>query len=223
MNEVNGKNIEQIEELLDDSLETLTDKKRFSKTMNTIIKDCAKANNLEPKVLKAVKNYHHYSGANWANNNPLEKDSTKKEKDKVSPVFIKLLEIVENLRKVGDIEFLKPYLTALASKGIKIEIDYDETNNKLKEIMEVIDSASKLQTNVDTLNKELKEVKSVESEELNFTPKDSFVGVLGILDKIKNGKNVDDKIQSNFTELTMMTNAFTYLSAENEKHKENEE
>ena len=33
------EDVEKIEELLDDSLETLADKKRFAKTMNTIIKE----------------------------------------------------------------------------------------------------------------------------------------------------------------------------------------
>lgn len=220
---MNEENVEQIEELLDDSLETLADKKRYSKTMNTIIKDCAKANKLEPKVLKAVKNYHHYKGANWLNNNPLEKDKEKKDKDKVAPIFIKLLEVVENLRAVGDKDFIEPYINALAEKGIKIDIDFEETDKNINDIMEVIESASKLQTNVDTLTEELKEVKSTESEELNFTPKGSFVGVLSILDKIRNDKDVEDVIQNNFTELAMMTNAFTYLSNENEKNKETEE
>ena len=58
-NNMDKENIEKIEELLDDSLETLADKKRFAKTMNTIIKDCAKKNEIEPKVIKAVKNYRH--------------------------------------------------------------------------------------------------------------------------------------------------------------------
>ena len=57
---MNKENVEQIEELLDDSLETLSDKKRFSKTMNSLIKDCSKKIGIEPKILKAVKNYHHY-------------------------------------------------------------------------------------------------------------------------------------------------------------------
>lgn len=217
------ENAEQIEELLDDSLETLSDKKKFSKTMNTIIKDCAKQNGLEPKVLKAVKNYHHYRGVNWVDNNPLEKDKDKKEKDKVASIFIKLLEVVKNLRKVGDKEFLEPYINALAEHGIRIDIDFEETDKNVEEIMEVVESASKLTTNVDALTEELKEVKSVESEELNFTPKSSFVGILGILDKIKEGKNQNDKIQSNFTNLIMLNNAFTYLSAKNEECEESEE
>ena len=217
------ENVEKIEELLDDSLETLADKKRFAKTMNTIIKDCAKKNNVDPKVIKAVKNYKHYKGVNWVNNNPLEKNKDVKEKDKVSPIFIKLLEVVENLRAIGDKEFLEPYLNAIAEHGIKIDIEFADTDKDVEEIMEVIDSASKLQTNVDTLAEELKEEKSNEAEELNFTPKSSFCNVLGILEKINEGKEVDDTLQSRFTEITMLNNAYTYLSAKNDESKGEEE
>ena len=213
------KNAEQIEELLDDSLETLADKKKFSKTMNTIIKDCAKQNGLESKVIKAVKNYRHYKGVNWENNNPLKKNKDIKEKDKVSPIFIKLLEVVENLRAIGDKEFLEPYLNAIAEKGIRIDIDFEDTNKNVEEIMEVIDSASKLQTNVDTLAEELKEEKSTTAEELNFTPKSSFCNVLGMLEKINEGKEIDDALQNRFTEITMLNNAYTYLSAKNDESK----
>lgn len=220
---MNKENVEQIEELLDDSLETLSDKKRFSKTMNSLIKDCSKKIGIEPKILKAVKNYHHYQGANWVDNKPLEKDSSKKEKDKISPVFIKLKEIVDNLRQLNDVEFLKPYLKAMDNCGIHITIDSDDDLEFDKEyVNEVIESTSKLQTNVDTLSEELKETKSNEAEKLNFTPKSSFIGVLGILDKIKDGKNQEDKIQDNFTTITMLNNAFTYLSAKNDEYKESD-
>lgn len=212
----------EIEELLDDSLETLADKKKFTKTMNSIIKDCAKANGIEPKTIKAVKDYKHYEGVNWSDNNPLEKDKTKKEKDKVSAVFINLLKIIENLRAVGDKEFLKPYIDALSKKGVKLEIEFEDTDVNFDEIVEVIDSASKLQTNIDTLSEELKENKSNEAEELNFTPKNSFVNVLGILDKIKNGKNVDDTLQNNFTNITMLNNAYSYLQVKNDENKDSE-
>lgn len=217
------ENIEKIEELLDDSLETLADKKRFAKTMNSIIKDCAKKNEIDPKVIKAVKNYRHYRGVNWANNNPLEKDNDKKEKDKVASIFIKLLEVVENLRAIGDKEFLEPYLNAIAEHGIKIDIDFEDTDKDVDEIMEVIESASKLQTNVDTLAEELKGEKSTTAEELNFTPKSSFCNVLGMLEKINEGKEIDDALQSRFTEITMLNNAYTYLSAKNDESKGEEE
>ena len=91
-----------------------------------------------------------------------------------------------------------------------------------KEIMEVIESASKLQTNVDTLAEELKEEKSTTAEELNFTPKSSFCNVLGMLEKINEGKEIDDALQNRFTEITMLNNAYTYLSAKNDESKDEE-
>ena len=222
-NNMDKETVEKIEDLLDDSLETLADKKRFAKTMNTIIKDCAKKNNVDPKVIKAVKNYRHYKGVNWENSNPLEKNKDVKEKDKVAPIFIKLLEVVENLRAIGDKEFLEPYLNAIAEHGIKIDIDFEDTDKDVGEIMEVIESASKLQTNVDTLAEELKEEKSTTAEELNFTPKSSFCNVLGMLEKINEGKEIDDALQNRFTEITMLNNAYTYLSAKNDESKGEEE
>ena len=89
--------------------------------------------------------------------------------------------------------------------------------------MEVIESASKLQTNVDTLAEELKGEKSTTAEELNFTPKSSFCNVLGMLEKINEGKEIDDALQSRFTEITMLNNAYTYLSAKNDESKSEEE
>ena len=217
------ENAQKIEELLDDSLETLADRKKFAKTMNTIIKDCAKKIGVESSVLKKVKNYYHYKGVNWTDGNPLEKNKVVKEKDKVAPTFIKLKEIVDNLRAIGDYEFLRDYLEAMDKCGIHITIDFntDEMDSeKNSMIREVLDSASKLQTNVDALSEELKEEKSTTAEELNFTPKASFCNVLGILEKINEGKEVDDTIQNRFTEITMLNNAYTYLSIKNDEIKE---
>lgn len=211
----------EIEELLDESLDIFADKKKFTKTMNSIIKDCSKKTGIEKSVLKKVKDYHHCKGVNWVNGNPLEKNVEVKEKDKIALVFIKLKEIVDNLRAVGDVKFLNEYLTAMDSCGIHITVDSsinsEEQIVNSDEIMEVIENASRLQTNVDTLGEELKENKSVEAEKLNFTPKSSFCNVLGILDKIREGKDVDDKIQDRFTELEMLNGAFTYLSKVNYK------
>lgn len=221
--DMDKETVEKVEELLDDSLDTLSDKKRYSKTMNSILKDCAKRVGVEPSVLKKVKNYYHYKGVNWVNGNPLEKNKEIKEKDKISPIFIKLKEVIDNLRQINGLNLLTPYIDAMKSCGITITID--DMNSSLDDdgyVQEVLESASKLQTNVDALSEELKETKSEEAEKLNFTPKSSFCGVLGILDKINEGKDVDDKIQSTFTEITMLNNAYTYLSVKNDESKESD-
>ena len=213
--------ISKVEDLLDDSLETIQDKKQFSKTQAQMLKDCAEKNGMDKSgksVLKRIMNYHHYKGVNWLNNDPLTKDPTVKDKDKVAPTFIKLVQIVEDLATIGDKDFLQPYLDALLSKGIKIEIDYGtaETKEDTETILETLDSASKLQTNVDTLNNQLKEEKSAESEEIGFAPKSAFLKVLGLYEKIKDDKvdKAEDAINQGATDAYMIANAYTYLASQ---------
>lgn len=213
--------ISKVEDLLDDSLETVQDKKQFSKTQSQMLKECAEKNGLDKSgksALKRIMNYHHYKGVNWLNSNPLEKDPKIKDKDKVAPTFIKLVQIVEDLATIGDTEFLKPYLDALLKRGIKIEIDYgtSNTNEDTETILETLDSASKLQTNVDTLATQLKEEKSIESEELGFAPKSAFMKVLSLYEKIKDDKldKAEDAINQGATDALMMTNAYTYLASQ---------
>ena len=44
-----------------------------------------------------------------------------------------------------------------------------------------------------------------------------------MLEKINEGKEIDDTLQSRFTEITMLNNAYTYLSAKNDESKSEEE
>lgn len=213
--------ISKVEDLLDESLETIQDKKQFSKTQAQLLKECAETNELGKSgksILKRIMNYHHYKGVNWLNGDPLQKDTTIKDKDKVAPVFIKLLQIVEDLATIGDTELLLPYLNALKNHGIKIEIDYGSADTKedLKTILEKLESASNLQTNVDTLTNQLKEEKSAESEEIGFAPKSGFIKVLGLYEKIKDDKadKAEDAINQGASEAIMMSQAYTYLASQ---------
>ena len=163
-------------------------------------------------------NYHHYKGVNWDGGDPLKKDGTVKDKDKVAPTFIKLVQIVEDLATIGDKDFLQPYVDALLKRGIKLDIDYGVANTKedTKTILETLESASKLQVNVDTLTTQLKEEKSAESEELGFAPKSEFLKVLGLYEKIKDDKadKAEDAISQGATDALMMSQAYTYLASQ---------
>ena len=215
------EDISKIEDLLDDSLETVQDKKQFAKTQKQMLKECAEKNGLDKtgkSVLSRIMNYHHYKGVNWDGGDPLKKDGTVKDKDKVAPTFIKLVQIVEDLATIGDKDFLQPYVDALLKRGIKLDIDYGVANTKedTKTILETLESASKLQVNVDTLTTQLKEEKSAESEELGFAPKSGFLKVLGLYEKIKDDKadKAEDAISQGATDALMMSQAYTYLASQ---------
>ena len=213
--------LSKVEDLLDDSLDTVNDKKERSKTQSQLLKECAEKNGLGKSgksVLKRVMNYHHYKGTNWLGGDPMQKDPSVKEKDKVAPTFIKLAQIVNDLATIGDTQFLQPYLDALLKVGIKIDIDYGtpEINDTTDVILDTLDSASNLQTNIDALNTQLKDEKSAESEELNFAPKSGFMKVLSLYEKIKDNKaeKAEDAINQGATDALMMSNAYTYLASQ---------
>lgn len=221
--------IDKIEDLLDDSLETFQDKKQFNKTQKQMLKDCAEKNELGKTgkaILSRVMNYHHYKGANWLNGNPLEKDTTAKDKDKVAPTFIKLVQIIEDLAAIGDKDFLQPYVDALFRRGIKLEIDYGSPDIKedTKTILETLDSASKLQTNIDNLTTQLKEEKSAESEEIGFAPKSGFMKVLGLYEKIKEDQadKAEDAINQGAADALMISQAYMYLATQLPKSDDDE-
>lgn len=209
------ENIDEIEELLDDSLETLVDKKRYSKEMNKMIKECAKINGLDKSSLKRCKDYSYFKGKGWLNNDPLTKDPSSKEKDKLTPIFSKLREVFEDLNMIGDIDLLKPYLEKLELSGIKItyspKVAYT-TKQSVDEIKDVINSAVNYQNKVSTLDSRLKDEDSVKSEDLGFIPKNGFVKALSIYDKIKEEKDVEDNIQENIANHMMFANAYNFLS-----------
>lgn len=207
--------ISQVEEILDEAYDNVSDKKQFTKTMKDTLKECGQTNGIDKKVLSHVKDYYHYKGANWLDGNPLQKNPDAEYKDKISPTFIKLLNIFQDLEAVGDTDFLKPYIEALAPFGIKIEFDAKtpDTKDSVEDIKNVILTASKYQTNIDELTKRIKEENATKSEEIGFVPKGSFNSVLSTFEKIKEAKDVEDKVQQTIANSLMTADAFNYLSS----------
>lgn len=217
--------ISEVEELLDDALDNVSDKKQFSKNMKDILKNCGMINGIDKKALAHVKDYYHYKGANWLDGNPLKKNPQAEYKDKISPTFIKLLSIFQDLEAVGDTDFLQPYIDVLLPYGIKIELDAKtpDTKESLEDIKKTIETASRYQTNVDELTKRIKEENAQKSEDIGFTTKSAFNNVLSTYGKIKEGKDVNDKVQQNIVNSLMSADAYNYLSKIINEEKSEEE
>ena len=69
------------------------------------------------------KDMRYYYGRGWTESSISKPDPDEKFKDRVSPCFRRLVEIVEILREVGDLKLLEKYLADVAGKGIHIQID----------------------------------------------------------------------------------------------------
>jgi hypothetical protein len=196
-------------ELLQDSNEILEQKKAASKNMNMVAAETAKAQGIEKPILVRCKDYLHYRGRGWLGGDLLEKDPEEKFPDRVAPTFRKLLQIVEDLSAVGRPDFLDIYLDALRAKGIDIKINYaDMRVNDPDETWVAVENMSGFQTTICALADEINDVKAVESEDINFTPKNEFKKVLGFYNRKEAGKDVDDFYQDTVTHLEQVETAY---------------
>jgi hypothetical protein len=196
-------------ELMKDSHEIFIEKKEASQQKNLVAKETAKIQGIEKPVLARCSDYLHYRGLGWQNNDPLEKDPEERFPDRVSPVFRKLVQLVKDLDDIGHLDFLDVYLDAVKAKGIEIIIKSNGPRvNDIDETWQAIENMSSFQSIICKCNDEIVDVKAVEAEDINFTPKNEFKKVLTFYDKKQNNKpSVDDQYQDWITHLEMTETA----------------
>ena len=69
---------------------------------------------------------------------------------------------------------------------------------------------------VDDFDKLIKENHAPKADELNFTKASDYGYVLGLYDKVKSKKNIDDEVQEKFLRLEMLENAMGLVQNEQE-------
>jgi len=206
-------------ELLEESYETLKEKRLASKHMNLVASDTAKMQKIEKPILIRCKDYLHYRGAGYAAGDILgEKDPQEKFPDRVVPTFKKLLQIVDDLYAIGKEDMLDIYLDALKAKGIELKITGKQCRvNDVDETWQAVENMSGFQTTICELADEINFGATQVAEDINFTPKTEFKGVLNFYAKKVEEKEIDDKYQDTVTHLTMTETAYTDVYDENLK------
>lgn len=204
------ENKEKIEDLIESSLGDFNDKKMYNKNMSQRLKEAATASKVDAAMLRRCKDYLHYRKLGWLGG-PLELDPKEKFKDRVSPVFIKLLAIIDDLMSLGKENLLDVYMDALAEKGIKI--DYSEhipTNPTASpdDAWEAVEFGSQMQGYIRTLADRIRDEDSVKAEELGFGPKNEYPKLIQLLDRKKNGNDIEDTVQDKFTKLILAQKSY---------------
>lgn len=203
----------QVLDLLDETRKVEDEKKVAAKAMNELAKDAANSLNADPSTLKKCKDYKYYYGRGWVNENPLELDKDEKFKDRISPTFKKLRDIILDLQANGMTDLLKPYIGALEGYGIHITIDEaDPIVSDVEEIKEVIESMCGYQQVICENSDIIKEEHSPKSEELNFTPASKYKEVFGLYSRKMKGKDIDDSIQDKVTFCEMYETALNEVN-----------
>lgn len=199
-------------ELLEESIQVLDEKKQAQKAMNGLAKDCEESLNIDAATVKFCKNVYWTKGKAWEHGSPLVLNKDEKIKDKTSQLMIKLRDLILNLRRIGHIDWLTDYFSALDGCGIHIAVDEQAPDvSSPDEIEEVIKSMCGYQLVVDENADKIKEDHGQQSEDLNFAPKKNYAEVLGLYNKIQNGKDVDDEFQDKITQLEMLETALNLV------------
>lgn len=199
--------------LLSETERIENEKKVASKAMNELAKDAAKTLNGDASVIKKCKDYYYYHKNGWIDNDPLNLDPEEKFKDRISPVFKKLRDIVIDLQTNGMVDLLNPYISALEGYGIKVIIDpADPVVSDVDELKEVVKSMCGYQKVICENADIIREDHSQESEDLNFTPKSKYKEVFGLYSRKMKGKDVDDNIQDRVTFCEMYETALNEVN-----------
>jgi hypothetical protein len=190
--------------LMEESHELFERKRDASKQMNMVGKETAKAQGIEKPILIRCKDYLHYRGLGWTNNDPLEKDPEEKFPDRVSPPFRKLLQIIDDLAIVGHLDFLDIYLDAMRKHGIDIKISNKDVRvNDIDETWQAIENMSQFQGVICELADEINDEKAPVAEQINLVPENEFKKLLSFYDKKVKEKDLDDQYQNIVTHLEM--------------------
>lgn len=203
----------QVLDLLDETTKIEEEKKIASKAMNELAKDAEKSLNADKATLKKCKDYVYYHGNGWVNGNPLDLDPEEKFKDRLSPTFKKLRDIVLDLQANGMIDLLNEYIGALEGFGIHITIDdADPIVSDVVETKEVIKSMCGYQKVICENSDIIREEHSQQSEDLNFTPKAKYKEVFGFYSRKMKGKDIDDSVQDKITACEMYETALNEVN-----------
>lgn len=106
----------------------ISKKEDYIKDQSNIAEGLSDQLHISKVAVWKYKDYKYYKGRGWTKSSISKPDPDEKFKDRVSPCFRKLLDIVKTCKHVGDLSILREYITDMAKEGIHITIDPDNLN-----------------------------------------------------------------------------------------------
>lgn len=201
-------------DILEKGIEAHIEKLEYRSQLNDLAKGYAEQAMIEKKDLINAKKYLYTKGNGWGED-CLEKSTEKVDHpDKISAVFRKFVDLIVTMNNVGKLNELNEYFDAVKSRGIDIEINLvnmldKETQKVVDDGMAAMDSYQKnMYDKDDYINNEL----ATEAESTNFSPKNKFKKVVELAYKKRDGKDVDDKIQDEYVNIELYTQALEKIN-----------
>jgi len=206
--------VNNAEELLEESLKILSDKKDTQKALKDSVSNILEQTSGDKYYWGIVSKVYANKGNGWIGGDPLNLDKDEPHKDVISGTFKKLAETIDAFVRFNQLEKLQEYFDALADKGIKIEVDeskFEKYETGSCDVDDFLDSQKSYIKTIADYSDELKNVHAVKSEELNFAPASEYLGLLGIYKKGIEGKDVEDAVQDKVTHCEWTETAYNLV------------
>ena len=210
---------------LDTCDEVFEEKKKQNREMRNYIKSIGENLGIDAEYLRRYKDYYHYRGNGWGcredgTADPLIDVRGVKFKDRISPCFRKLLEVVDTCAVFGDYKLLDPYIKSLHEHGIDIKINIPEKAHK-QEYDDYIEFVDGYQSTICELGDNLNFDKKPNAELMNLVSKNNFNAAINAYNKLKRDKDIKDSLDKMSLESTVdqnfVVNAIKYFGCESTK------
>lgn len=175
--------------LFEDAMPYVENKTRASKEMSRVAKQVREITHYDLEDISLYKDMLHYKGLGWTDTPLTKPDPDVRFKDRVSPCFRRLVDLVRVAKEFGDVEILKEYLSAMHDIGIDIIIrdipDNTKVYNETKDLMEVM---NKLQGKICFNANQLRDMGD-KAEEEKLCPKTKFKRLAECRYKLEDDEN----------------------------------
>ena len=209
------ENVKNAEELLDETVEVIENKKIASKALKEITKRVMEeAGGADKTNWNKTRKYYKDKGKGWVAGDPLCLDKEAKKKDPLSSKFKGLYDAIAAIEEFNMSPMLDDYFKALADKGITITIDSEKFAHAdigEESVNDALDSSKSYMETIDSYNDEIKDEHAPKSEELNFAPAGEYTGLVKIFMKGMKGKDVGDVVQDKVTYCEMTETAYNLV------------
>lgn len=160
--------------LFEDALPYCEEKSKASIQMSQVQKSVKEITHYPSEDITLYKDIIHYKGLGWTETSISPPDPTVKFKDRVSPTFRKLAEIIRVCKEFGDMDILKEYFEDMKKLGIIIKVEDIPDNRKVQEnVKDLMAQMDALQGTICHNANMLRDM-GVEAEEAGLCPKGEF-------------------------------------------------
>jgi len=209
--------------VLEEAMEYVEAKANASRDLSSVVKQIKEITHYDSEDIHLYKDVIHYKGLGWTETPITKPDPTVDFKDRVSPCFRKLSEIVRVCKEFGNIGILNDYIEAMKEVGIDITIrDIPDNKRVYDDTLNLVNEMDRLQTVICKNANELRDM-GEEAEQENFCPKSKFKDLAESKYRLEKNASVEDGLHKLFAENLFHNKGISAILGEEVEEEESED